>query len=332
MEDKLFVYDADKEEKSLDYFRSLNDRRVDFRTNHMLPSLSIVIPSTRRVYSRYIVRVLARILHEYSVDKPNIMEIIIINNNKPIGMHLDAIYLGKFVRVVNNSENIQTNDFLHKQCKDMMTALNYGIHTNSDYILILEDDGLPVKGFFKRLDNILKYHSSKVGLIKLYYPDKWYGYELDDIPEILIFSLLMSSLATIFMSLITNKCTIRMTVPFILVFLFLWLYLGIVIYSFGRVHWIELLRRYFPLFQRLLNAPRCCTPAVLYSRQLAITLKRDMRCEWQYPYDFALDDTVKRHQLKQFLVFPNMLTHIGFRSSSPVKSNDASEYMFLLEN
>lgn len=349
-ENVMFTKETQRNTEAMEYFRKL-DLEMMQNSHHSLPekpSLSILIPTTKRRKSHYLIQVTARLVQEYTQITRitrNIKEITIVNNNDPTFRHDDAIFLSHYVTVINNTKtDTDIGDFYTKQCKDMTQTLSYGIESQSDFILVLEDDSLPLKGFMNRLDDIMtrlvhmkRRNISEIALVKLYFPDKWYGYEyqLDDLVEIITCAGVLSCATTTLIYLLLRKCTLlkhkHSKIFFSLLFVYLIIYFAVIIYSVGRVHWIELFRTVCPKYQTFLPAPRCCTPAVLYPRLFAMALQKNIECTTHYPYDFALDDTVKRKNLKQYLVFPNMLTHIGYESSSPSKRNKLSEYMFMFD-
>lgn len=333
--EELVNFNLERNKLAIRYFDNLKKDDVQVVNPHKTPSIAIVIASTRRTgkHVRYVLQTTARIMQEMTNDEPHVIDLTLVNSNDPPEKHVDALFLSSFIKVVNNTKNHRIDNYLHKQCEDMLTALKYGMEANSDYIVVFEDDALPVRGFFKRLTYLVNKQLlgvEKLGLVKLYYPDKWSGYQKDKLIELLCMSIFFGFILTGVTIALTKKLSVTLSIDSMLIFFGLYaLYIALAAYLIGRVHLVEVLRHYLPLYQTLINCPRCCTPAILYTKQFAEILQKEMKCRQSYPMDFVLDDAVKSSGMRQYLLFPNLVTHMGYYSGLSFKVNNPGEHYFL---
>ena len=254
-------------------------------------------------------------------------------------MNEDAVYLSNFVPVVSHKKHLKVpKDTFEKEKQDYAMALTIGLQTKSSYIVVIEDDAMPVHNLLSTLRVILRYKmpwswlrsNSNSAFLKLYYPEKWQGFGFPEVPEVICITFLISSVITFLQKRLQN-----LSHPLILIVLFIaWAIFSLLLmYSVGRQHLIEI-RKISPYLHTISHAPGCCTPAVLYNRLQAKQLLRFLKnshCSRTYPLDFALDDFAKRLHLHRYLVTPNLFTHVGVYSSLHSTPKHYREFDLLFE-
>lgn len=303
---------------------------------------AIVVVSVRRLSNpHYLLQTAARLMAEVQRDEGK-SEIVIFNADENPMLNDDAQFLSRFITVANRSSLAKTDDIFEKEKLDYVGALNAGLRLRSRYVLVVQDDALATSEILWKLRYILKWKmpqfksdSNNWAFLKLYYPEKWQGFGNPEIPELLLIGILGAfCFATfrrkLFGTTIRRKLSAKIW--------WLWsgagmLYFVLAAYSIGRAHWIEM-RKVFPLFYGVGNAPGCCIPAVLFptarGRELVEFLSRT-NCQEDYPIDFAFDDFAKSKGLTGLLVSPNLFSHIGFHSSLHSQDKDPREFKLLFE-
>ncbi len=227
-----------------------------------------------------------------------------------------------------------------KEKDDMVFALQWCHNKRARYTVVFQDDALPLPDFMTRLRFVLKQHllhKQNWALLKLFYPPKWQGWsnELKSIQELLSTSLIGSLILTTITLLIRmlynrrfrypNKCEtfLLFALSFSLVLYSLW--------TLGRPHWLVFLGKMSPHINFIVPAPGCCIPAVLYPQEYMKSLigyLKSVNCSSSFPADIALDKFVDNNHLKQFLVVPDLIKHIGFVSSLGKGWKDPTEFRF----
>ena len=108
------------------------------------------------------------------------------------------------------------------------------------------------------------------------------------------------------------------------------LYAILVAFMVGRQYIMEW-RRISKFTYRVVPAPDCCSPAILYAadkaKQLSAYLKTKT-CSSSYPIDLAMDEFAKVNNYKKYLVEPNLLQHIGMFSSIKAKSAFPQRFIY----
>lgn len=317
------------------------DKYVPLNTQKRVSAIEfalIIVSVQRNKNPHYLLQVVARLLPQVKSDG-NRSHLIVLNMDREPAVNEDAVYLSKFVPVVTREKylHVSKNTF-EKEKQDYVMALEVGLTTGSTYVVVIEDDAMPVPGLLSSLRIILSYKmpwswlrsNSNVAFLKLYYPEKWQGFGFPEIPEVICITVLMSSFITF-----VHKKLQNLNHPLILGLLFIiWAsYSVLVMYSVGRQHLIEI-RKLSPFLHTVASAPGCCTPAVLYSRHQARQLVRFLKnstCSQKYPLDFALDDFSNKLNLRRYLVTPNLFTHIGVYSSLHATPKHFREFDLLFE-
>lgn len=302
----------------------------------------VVVSVHRRSNPHYLLQTASRLMLEVKRDRGN-SEIVIFNAERNPELNYDVNFLSRFVKVLNRSFPLVSDDIFAKEKQDYMEALQAGLQLNSRYVLVVQDDALSVSEILWKLRYILKWKmpwkwlksgSQSWAFLKLYYPEKWQGFGNPEVPELILIGVLGTFCftkvrKTVFKTQrnhVGNKLW------------WLWcvsgsLYFVLVAYTVGRAHWIEM-RKILPLFYSVSTAPGCCIPAVLFpadnARDLVQFLNRT-NCRKGYPIDFALDDFVKKNGLKGLLVSPNLFSHIGFHSSLHSFDKNPEEFRLLFD-
>ena len=236
-----------------------------------------------------------------------------------------------------------------KEKQDYVFCLEAAVQYNADYVILLEDDAYPADNFYEVLEHTIRsklettirrgekipvYHERWVW-VKLCFP-----YSLADYHRNWYFFCQWIALATLlggiscliihhiypllFSTRLFGKatwCTMSNTSrhPQLTFYTFLHslVYFVFVLGIIGRPYYLEL-RSVSPYTYSLDPGTSCCTPAMLYSpREIPgiVNYLRGCSCSRRYPLDFALDDYREKSNLKQYLMSPNLFTHIGFYSS-----------------
>jgi hypothetical protein len=140
-------------------------------------------------------------------------KIVVYNTARPSSLHKYAQELSQaripFLEVINSSrfdselysKMTQFGKAYHKwiwmESLDYLSALSLCQTTNSSYILILQDDLIFTRQFFKKLRSALK-NQHNCSSIRLFKSDFWDGWQLEDAP----FLIFLSAFISIFIMLI----------------------------------------------------------------------------------------------------------------------------------
>ena len=310
--------------KVLESFQQSASPLRPFDESRQIEFSIVLLTAYRASNTHYLLQVTARLLTQVIRDEGKSV-MAILNSDPQSGKNEDAIYLSTFVNVINSPVSSTVHVSLKSREKeDYIVGLETALQHNSTYVLMIEDDALPLENFLKDLRFVLKnrlpWKSMKTNrdwaFLKLYYPEKWQGYGWPELPELIFFGLLGGCFGVWVESKFRTKARTRR--PSLFFTLLLWtVYFVLVIYNVGRAHWIEL-RKLSPFMYAVVNGPGCCTPGVLYQRSHARELAnflRKVNCSDTYPMDVAIDDFAKKNNLERYLVMPNMVSHIGVHSS-----------------
>ena len=263
------------------------------------------------------------------------------------GNHSELQGLDSFVPIHNkypkdNASAAAMNKF-EKEKQDYAYCLDVALTYNPKYVIIIEDDTLTLNNFFEVLHYVLinmvenKFmsgeHTNNLyswAYLKLFYPNRWKGYAFEAGPVIELISLgsIGGSLAVLLGHRYNKRA--RNFISNFVFFILGSLYIVLVAFMVGRQYIMEW-RRISKFTYRVVPAPDCCSPAILYTadkaKQLSTYLKTKT-CSSSYPIDFAMDEFAKLNNYKKYLVEPNLLQHIGMFSSLKAKSAFPERFIY----
>lgn len=197
-----------------------------------------------------------------------------------------------------------------------------------EYILVVEDDALPLDHALKTLDHWINYlsrRSARYSYLKLYHPKRLQGFESSEaerIPQLLgisvVLGTLFSCIESQFMPAILG--TAKQTYSFWML-LSWFVYSALVAVAIGRPHLERWRSSLSPHFHYIVPDPFCCTQAVLYSGESARDFSRYLGtviCNETFHKDDALWSYNLAGRLNHGsgrLLQPNLFHHVGFWSS-----------------
>jgi hypothetical protein len=228
-------------------------------------------------------------------------------------------------------QNKRSLSILHpveKEKQDYVFCLNRSQSVDAKYVLLLEDDALPLRDFLTVLDHLLysqlrvirhrdeHYIRSKPwAFVKLYHPQRLQGYfslERERLLELWATgSLIGMVLMLVYTHIFPRKNKVLSWMSFSI-------YVMMLVMAVGRTN-IQDLRRYFaPSLYSLVPAPDCCTPAMLYPREQIshiVQYMDNMECTLGFAKDSVLTQYRTEKAIQAFLVQPNLIQHIGLYSA-----------------
>lgn len=302
---------------------------------NVLPEFCFVVISVSRPANmEFLTQVVAGLVPQ--LDDPGINSVFAVYNAEGPS-HTEVSKLPSTIPVITRAleqSDVTKNKFV-KEKEDMMFALQWCYNKKARYTVLLQDDALPLPDFMTRLKFILQqYYKQEWALLKLFYPPKWQGWsnELESVKELLFTSLIGALILTSITSLLMLCSIRRFSCPnkseLLVIFSLSFSFALYTLWTLGRPHWLIFLGR---IFNFVVPAPGCCIPAVLYRQEHIRSLigyLKSVNCSWSFPADIALDKFVNNNHLKQFLVVPNLVKHIGFVSSLGKGWKDPTEFRF----
>lgn len=344
--DRILAANEERAEAASELLSNNNFSNLFVRLDQKSPEFCIVIVSIKRPKpTRYLTQVVARLVPQISNDQTVTFTVF----NADGANHSEAVNLARTIPVVSNPDTTKDKDYdkqrrdfnYDKQRRDFIFCFKWCLQRKAAFTVVLEDDALPPQDFMKRLRFVLDYRMpkrSKVwAFLKLFYPEKFQGWAQDSniVAELVGCSLfggiLLTALsACVFSTSYAPRLSRHLSITFRLAMSITFVVYMLV--SFGRPHWIEL-RKVDMHLSSVVQAPGCCTPAVLYAsthlRELVDYLS-SIQCSPANPVDIAVDTFVAERGLQEWLVVPNMVTHIGLVSSFPRKAWKAHREFGLL--
>lgn len=312
--------DRDRDSSFHSYLAGLEARKEDDSNNDEEPAfLLVTIVTVRREGQFYLSRVVARLHQLLSRDNGVVVKVLICNVDQKPELHQEALDLERVYPVVQRRQQQQLPgssssrgyDVINKEKEDYAFCLNASRHQmfRTDYILILEDDAVPLEALLPVTRRVIDYLSIRrpdFFYVKLYHPERLQNYWQPEpwrIAEWLAVSVL-----SVF--LLTLRFSLRRP--------FLWIvYVMAVTECLGRPHTLLRLKSWIgPPAYHLLAATECCTPALLFtdtSAYIASTYLSSITCTRGYAKDTALYNYARQSQgrLQAFVVEPNLVQHIG---------------------
>lgn len=268
-------------------------------------------------------------------DSVHFVPIVICNVDKHSNEQLDFLLVRdqfpSIIRYNNESSSGISYSSRTQESMDYAFCLESTLELSAPkYLLVLEDDALSFKGFFEKIFYLLenrvehkKLHDMKTvterwGWIKLYYPEVWSGFGLEESKIIELFFIAVFGAGVFYLIAIAF---IKPNPQFSFNFSFSMvgaLYLVLVVLVITRQTFLEL-RRMHTFFYHLSPDSGCCTPAVLYSTKWIpeiVSYLRSSQCSrCHLGVDLALNDFKEQNDLICHLVEPSLVKHIGMHST-----------------
>lgn len=335
--DCLEAENEERTEKAKNFFESLKPRATWEDQAKPIEFSIVVLTAHRGSNTHYSLQVASRLLPQVMDDEGRSV-ITILNSDPQPGLNEDAVYLSRFITVINSTLPV-TSASRSREKEDYVVGLETALQHNSTYVLMIEDDALPSKHLLNHVRFVLKHKMpgkllksrSDWAFLKLYYPEKWQGFGWPEVPELIIIGILGGSCAVWLHLRMRN--TTRRRQSLICTFTVWAVYVVLIVYTVGRAHWIEL-RKLSPFMYSVVKAPGCCTPGVLYQRSHASDLAKflkSVQCSEAYPMDVAIDDFANKMNLERYLVMPNMVSHIGVHSSVGSSMKHFTEFYLMFK-
>ena len=274
-------------------------------------------------------------------------------DNNP-NSHQEALYLGNYFPNVTKiystlykqSKTYGSDGVKEREKQDYVFCLEAAMQYKADYVILMEDDSYPNDDFYQVLEHIIKTkletkiergerleNNERWGWVKLmipysltkYHRNWFFFYQWIALAFFtsgiccLVFEIYIKCMTTPHSSDNSKTCLSIMcntSSTFALVFAFtyfLW-----IIWMIGRPYYIQMRTFSSPHLYALEPGTSCCTQAVLYRPEEIpgiVDYLRKTICSPSLPLDFALDEYREAVKMKQYLVSPNIFSHIGFYSS-----------------
>ena len=256
----------------------------------------------------------------------------------------EALKLSSYVHVVSRYLNSSvewhhmTKNVFEREKDDYVYCLQAASSFLSTYYLVLEDDVLLDESALETVYFLMRYidlfSTADWLFLKLYYPDKWSGYDRSwkTVVEIYSYSMLGGSLCVIAVLLASKrrKCLPNcQSLPLWFWFAAGAVFVALLCVSIGR-QYVESWRQYFISTHQLVVAPGCCTQATLYPApvisDLCTHLSR-VHSDYDFSVDIAIDGFAYIRGLRRYLVQPNVAKHIGMISNLRRNSKIAEHFL-----
>ncbi|XP_011677703.2 transmembrane protein 246-like [Strongylocentrotus purpuratus] len=314
------------------------------------------IPRLARPSPRYLTQLMVA-LHDILQDSGGVEEtaLFICNTKRPsTSVHKEAVALAEYFPMVQTSLGQELNPY-EREKEDYLFCLREAQKLSSEYVILLQDDALPHTDFYTVLDHVLKHrvetqihqgelHSDRDEWVwlKLNFPNSLAKYErnyyfaLEWVAVGLIgasfFVFIMSFMLSFCCVMNTDKQKIEVLPQFLVGFAYCMLFTWLL----GRPY-VTLPLTLSKSFYKLGPGTSCCLPAVLYPQtqlQGIISFLEAVKLDSKNPLDFALDDYRAQSKLRQFLITPNLFSHIGVVSALHGRPNYrvAENYLFIVKN
>jgi len=262
----------------------------------------------------------------------------VCNVDSIVASYHEAHTLSKFVPVFSrfNNPHFSLVHTLEKEKQDYMFCLNKSleVHTEANYVFLVEDDALPTDDIFDVLWHVLLMHTeqsfvrgefhskpSDLAFVKFYHPERLLNFislQPERLPELFSYAAVLSTVLTVVYAVICGFATTNDVVTVDICWRNLFLFSLILTLACGRTGISEWRRLASPVFYSYTPAPSCCTPAMLFPRlaaQLTVMYLNNNTCTNNFGKDSVLDNMLRDLHLTAYLVQPNTFTHIGVYSS-----------------
>ncbi|XP_070532668.1 post-GPI attachment to proteins factor 4-like [Ptychodera flava] len=337
--------------KTLDPASTLGKYSLGSEAVHIVVGVVTVARTKNRhkdISPKYLTQTLSRV--EQGLRRQNFghnNKIFICNVDVDPADNTEAIELSKYFPMVNNSKTDfkQKPDSLHniltKENDDYAFCLNVASTYKSKYVLLLQDDALPHENFYEILNDVLEHQvesymykgeyvsrDEKWAFLKLNFPTPHAGFTRNfwfAMEGIAITSTAASIVALAYDVMWRQRSKARLQWTYY-VFLASFVYIAILCHVIGRQMFLQY-RGLISYMYSIRPATSCCITAVLYpSSEIPDIVNYLNDVEDGYAVDFALADYVTAAQSKQYLLVPNLFTHIGMFSSLHTKTLSFVEF------
>ncbi|XP_064645256.1 post-GPI attachment to proteins factor 4-like [Lineus longissimus] len=225
-----------------------------------------------------------------------------------------------FTRFLNSRPSDYENRNRHlKERNDYIYCLRKSLELNPRYVILLEDDALPIKDAFwviyntvtNSLERYLKIHlNEKLGFVKFYHPYRFFDRVV--YWELLGFSSFFGTILTTFHYFLSkDKSFVYMNWFFYILLVFL---IGV---TLGYANLLKM-RHLSTHLYTMIPSRDCCTPAVLFSNSSGHDFadyfdKHPCHSE-SCPKDLLLRPFLRDTKSQGLMVLPNIYDHIGLYS------------------
>ena len=264
----------------------------------------------------------------------------ICNTHPGPGNHDEALLLAKYFPMKLQFPRLDPDQAIrrrHEKQKDnYIYCLKQAMALNPKYILMVEDDVIPENNMMSILERTLKKIGNKSmwhtwAFLKLYYPERWQGYSVLEISrfiEILGILILGGYLYYVIFTCIEKKSYTSLSVC--IACSMGALYSVSVALLVGRQNLMGW-RRLSADNHRIVPAPDCCSPAVVYPFHMARGMAQYLEgitCNAEYPVDIAMDHYANQNNSLRYLIEPNLFKHIGMFSSLSAGIKNPEDFLF----
>lgn len=271
-------------------------------------------------------------------------------DQNPYG-HEEAKKLEKYIPVTHRFHNFTANldkkldksphkslyqqhsfDTYQKETIDYMFCLELAHSMNPDYVLMMEDDTLPLPQSLEVVNFKVKWLTSfrnppikDFAYIKLYYPPKWQGFanEVKRILEVVAIGMVGTGCFVLVFAFRQKRSVQYFFAVFGAI------YLVLISLLLDRQNILEL-RRLASQFYSLNPSPGCCTPAMFYPKWVIPELLKYLAgANNKYHTDIAIYNFITSQNLTAYQIEPNLFVHIGMYTSIHKNSRkDPQEFIF----
>ncbi|XP_070578169.1 post-GPI attachment to proteins factor 4-like [Ptychodera flava] len=345
-------------EKAIAYFSSKESHGMQFEVDGrdtQAPWVTVGVITVKRHVKqekyngfkpKYVIEVAARLnqaLEKFPAHQGDV-HIHICNMERNSTNNDEAMYLARYMHMIERHTNVKVEgdsnaegevpvDQFESEQRDYAFCLGEMAKFGAKYTIILQDDAVVHDNFFTNLKGILETkverrttrgevvngNTDNLAQIKLYFPEKWQGYEWNVVSclELLSIGSFGGSLLLFFYGLFRGKI-FNNRKQFRVAFCLSSLFCILLASAIGRQNLLVLQEKCGMYHIR--PASHCCIPAVLYTRkgidQITEYIKSpELKCSKDEPLDVAIGKYVDRIGMQQIAVVPNMVDHIGIFST-----------------
>lgn len=332
-------------QKATQYFASLNNSSsTKFYTQvegHPDLVISIVTVKRSSIYKDmlgYLTQTVASVDRTVKANQAALPTKVFLCNTDINGVaHSEAVKMSSYVPMVTKYDNeldktkVKQLNIRQKETMDYIYCLEKAKSVGSKYIIMVEDDSLPNDNFIQ----IIKYALHQIGesefaYMKLFYPLKWlgYAYEITRVLELVSFGALGGGLFVVvcWASSDRRHSMTSQNVQFCIGAI----YAVIIVLLVGRPNVLKL-RTLSPHLYSIRPSSACCTPAMLYPREIVPRLISFLNSSKQLDSHVNLDLQIyafsEQHRIPTYQMEPNVFRHIGIISSLSSMVKKAEEFL-----